>query len=101
MLTCIKDEYGNIICACEWRKVNEKCEFDYKGNYIWVHTVEISRQYWNKNILYELIKKILDEMPNARYCWFRREKYKLRRRGYPRSYWERLVKEKKNEYAII
>ena len=101
MLTCLYDNSGNIIVACEWRKVNEHCQFDANGKYIWVHTVEISKQYQNNGILYKLIKQILNEMPEAKYCWFRREKYQGRMRGYPRKLWERLVKERKNDYAFI
>lgn len=96
MLTCIKDFQGNILCCCEWRRVNEKCQFDTNGKYIWVHTIEVSKPYENSGMIYKIIKQILDEMPEAVYCWFRREKYNHRVRGYPRKFWERLVKKESN-----
>lgn len=99
MLTTIKDNEGNIICACEWRKVNDKCEFDIKGNNIWIHTVEISKPYWNSGILYDLIEKVINEMPYFKYASFRREKYNGRVKGYKRDSWLKLIKEKKYAYS--
>ena len=100
MLTCIKDDLGNILAACEWRKVNEQGQNDNDGKCIWIHTVEVSRRYQNNGILYKLIRKITGEMPDFEYAYFRREKYNGRIRGYTRNQWLHLIKGRKYEYAI-
>ena len=97
MLTCIKDDYGNILAACEWRKVDRNCKFDIYGKCIWIHTVEVSKPYWNKGLLFRLVEAVISEMPDFEYASFRREKYGLRIRGYTRNRWLKL---KEKSYAV-
>ena len=99
MLTVIRNDNGEIIVACEWRKVNPQGQYDKDGKLIWINNVEVSKQYQNNGILYKLIKKITDEMPEIEYAYFKRRKYNNRIRGYTRNQWLRLIKEREYEMA--
>lgn len=93
MLEIIRDDYGNILAAAEWRKVNEHGQNDKNGKYIWIHEVEISKPYRDRGMLKELIRSISNKFPEFEAAYFRRDKYNGRVRIYPKRLWLSLIKE--------
>jgi hypothetical protein len=98
MLEIIRDDFGNIICACEYRLLNQQGRYDKNGKYIWIHEVEISKSYRNNGIIKKLIKNISDKVPDFEYCYFARYKRNKKVRCYSRKNWLNRIKEKK--YAM-
>ena len=43
MLEIIRNDLGNILACCEWRRVNAQGKNDKNGKYIWIHELEISK----------------------------------------------------------
>ena len=100
MLEILRDDLGNIICACEWRRVLSSGEYNKDGKYIYIANVEVSKQYEHTGLLRKLTQAVIDKFPDFEYAYFKRSKYNKRIRGYTRKQWLNLIKEKKYEYAL-
>lgn len=85
MLATIKDDDGNIMACAEWYCVNEQGFRTPQGSYIWVNELQVSQSYWNEGLIPLVILEIAKKTENKTYVYWRREKYDLRVRIYPRE----------------
>lgn len=92
MLEIIRDNSGNILCACEYRLLNQQGQYDKNGKYIWIHELEISKPYRNNGILKKLIKNISNKIPDFEYCYFVRYRRNDKIRYYPKKIWLNRIK---------
>ena len=95
MLEIIRDKDKNIIAACEYYVVDEKGNWDQKGEFIWVNQLDYSGSVNGHGfgLVKELVKRITKKVPWCKAGYFKREKYNGRVRLYSRRMWERLIKE--------
>lgn len=93
MLEIIKTNNGEIKACLEWNLVNEKGEFDQKGQFVWVGEVEIAPQYRGNGILKEFARIIMIKCPQAKFGYFWRQgKYPNREiRIYHKMRWLKLL----------
>ena len=92
MIETLKDDKGEIKAVIEWWIVDNRGQFDPKGNYIFVNEVDISKSSENNGVLKTFIKIITDKIPYAKYCYFQRRKYDMRIKMYSRRQWLKLIK---------
>jgi len=89
LLTSLKDNEGKIIAYCEWRLVGKSGFDQVRGEYVWVEDLWVHGDYKMTNRINRMIDEILRLVPSAKYCYFKRGKYKDRLKMFKREQWER------------
>ncbi|HDN59680.1 MAG TPA: hypothetical protein ENF20_06960 [Candidatus Marinimicrobia bacterium] len=93
MLETVKDEKGNILAACEFRRVDITGQPNKFGQYVYISNIEISEPFRNNGILNKMIEKISHRVPFIQWVYFKRKKYNNRTRIYPAIKFLRRIKE--------
>ena len=89
MLEVLYDNLGEIKAVCEYYVVDKYGHMDDKGAYIWVNDCVISPKYRNNGCLINFVKIITNRYPQAKYGYFKREKYNNRVHMYSKNQWLR------------
>jgi hypothetical protein len=93
MIEILHTDKGEIKAVCEYYIVDEKGNFDSKGEFVWINEVEISPSFRGNGILKTFAKNIMEREPQAKFGYFWRQyKYPNRRpRIYHRVQWLKLI----------
>ena len=97
MITKLQDSNGFVIGLIEWRQVAQSGFDKLYGEYIFVNDLWVHEKYEKKHMIEEMIAMILLKAPEAKFCYFIREKYRGRvSRLWPRSSFERITQREFN-----
>ena len=92
MVSVIHNENDYVIAWCEWRQVGPSGYDVQYGHYIWINELWVHPQHRNQHMISLITEKILFLAPQAKYCYFKREKYGGRMsKVYPRELFEKLA----------
>lgn len=92
MISKSLDSYERIIGYIEWREVGQSGFDKYQGEYIWVNDMWIHEEFRNGETFKELVNDVLFKAPQAKWCYFKRGKYKGRlSKLYTRNEFMKLV----------
>lgn len=75
MISTSKDNDGKVLAYIEWRLVGQSGFDKLNGEYVWINDFWIHEDYRNGYLFRDLVNKILFNAPNARWCYFTRQKY--------------------------
>jgi len=78
MISVSKDDNDRIIGYIEWRQVGQSGFDKFQGEYVWINDFWIHEDHRNGGIFRQLVNAILFKAPDAKWCYFQREKYKGR-----------------------
>ena len=102
MVTKIQDDNGFIIGYCEWRQVGQSGFDKLRGEYIWVNDIWVHEDYESKGFINEMISMILSKAVEAKFCYFKREKYHGRlSKLWKRESFERLTQKEYSMKGIL
>ena len=76
MISTSKDEQRRVIGYIEWRQVGQSGFDKLNGEYVWVNYMWIHEDYrGNKDIFRQLVNNILFMANDAKWCYFKKDKY--------------------------
>lgn len=78
MISVSKDNDERVIGWIEWRQVGQSGFDKLHGEYIWINDFWIHEEYRRGDVFRQLVNAILFKAPSAKWCYFKREKYKGR-----------------------
>ena len=92
MITCIKDDDGRIVSYMEsWQAAQSGFRQPF-GEYLWVNSLWVHRNYRFKGLILKMVKMVLDENPSIKYGYWLREKYNGRKsKLYSRERFQKLI----------
>ncbi len=92
MITCIKDDDGRIISYMESWQVAQSGFQQLNGEYLWVNSLWVHKNYRNKGMILKMVKITLDKIPAIKYGYWIREKYNGRKsKLYSRERFQKLI----------
>ena len=91
------DGKGNLTGFVDYRVVNEKGDYDNKGEYVFINNWHINPECRNKHSIATYAKRVMDLVPWAKYGYFLRGKYKDKMIMYSREKWEKIVNKYKEK----
>ena len=97
MIEYTLDKNNNITGIVDYRVVNEKGDYDNKGEYVFINNWHINPSYRSIHSIAIFAKKVMDNIPWAKYGYFLRGKYKDKKIMYSREKWNRIVSKFKKE----
>jgi len=75
MVSVSKDDQGRVIGYIEWRQVGQSGFDKLRGEFIWINDFWIHPEYRNGYVFRQLVNMILFKAQDAKWCYFKREKY--------------------------
>lgn len=100
MLEVVKDEEGNILGVCEFRRVDKTGYPNKFGQYVYMSNIEISEKYRRNGVLNKIIAKVAKRTPFVYWVYFKRSKYNNRTRIYPVARFLKRIKEDIHVFSL-
>ncbi len=92
MIESFKDVEGRILAYCDWQLVDDKGTIAKNGEYVFINDIYIAPAYRQNGLIRKIINKIEPLVPNAKYVYWRREKYNDRLKTFRRFNITRRIK---------